>query len=172
MHQPQTMSHLVSDNIVKAFIQYVLWQLFRAHSFIYLCGLHETHIVHELDDIVVNIHGSVDNLPGTRVCPRGPHPVSHIDRRITDARIFQVVRVKFRVIHREIFCLHHVFKTDFLESGIPFQDSRMDCFFPFSRKCIVDVEHNGFHRLDQFTPLVCLHILRLHVPAIHEINVF
>ena len=117
---------------------------------------------------MININRSVNYLTCSRICPRGSHPVSDTDRGIADTTVFQVIRVKFGVVCREITTNHHVFQTDFFKCLVPFPNPGMHGSFPIFRKPVVHVKHDRFYRLHQFTPLVGFHIFRLHTPTVHQ----
>ena len=121
---------------------------------------------------MINQHGSIDHFTVTRINPRWSLSISHPDRTITYTRIFDIIRIKLRVIFRKIIRLNSIFETDFFKSLVPKSDSRMNGSLPFVRKCIVHVINDRFHWFHQFSPLISLHILRLKVPAINIINVF
>ena len=121
---------------------------------------------------MVYIDRRIQDFSRSRIRPRGTHPVSDTNWGITNTTIFQVIRIKFQIICRKITADHDVFHTDFLESFVPFFNSRMYGSLPLFRETIIHVEHDGLYRFHQFSPLVSLHIFRLHSPTIHQKSIF
>ena len=165
VHESQAMPYFVCHHVDQRGFHHVIRQFLASHGRIKLGGLHETPVVDQLDDITVNQHGGINNLTRRRVCPRRSHCISRGISHVTNTGIFQVIRVKIGIILREILREHHVFKTNFLKSGIPCSHRLTNRFFPQFRESVIHVEHNLFHGLHQLAPFVSLHVLRFQSPA-------
>ena len=125
-------------------------------------------MIGQLHDIIKNNDRCVNDLTCSRISPRGPHSIRDRSRNITNTRVFQIIRIKSRIILREIPHLDHVLQPDLLESNIPTQSSLPHGFLPHGRKSIIHIKHDRFHGFHQLTSFIGLHIFRFHPPAIGQ----
>ena len=160
----------MSHDITHTLFQHVFRHLHRAHPRIHLGSLYKTHIIHQLNHIMIHKYRCLNNLGITWIDPRGSHGIRNPDRSVINTIVFQVSRIKFRIIRRKILSSHHIFKPNFLESLIPLQNSFTNRLLPSLREFIIHVENNLFHGFNQFTPFIRFHIFRAHIPFIGKSN--
>ena len=110
----------------------------------------------------------VYHLSGTRIYPmRASFKISDPNRSVTDAQKFHVIRVKRWIVNRKSFHLKYVFKTNRLESLIPFFYASFNIITPSLRKIVIHVKHDWIHWLYRFAIFIFLNIFRLYIPTSH-----
>ena len=119
---------------------------------------------------MIQVYGSIQNLSGTRVRPGGSHRVSRPGGRITHTRIFQIIRIEFRIIRGKILSDNRIFKADSFKSSLPLLYTFFDVFTPSFRESVIHVEHDRFYRLYQLSPLIRFHVRRLQSPTVSKIT--
>ena len=166
VHKPKTVPHLVSYHVTDTFPSQFLGHRYRSHVRIRLSCLNESPILHKLQQVMIHVYRSIHYLTGSRIRPRRSHGVSHPRRRVTHARVFQIIRIKFRIVCREIDCPYNILKPDSFKSGIPLFHSRFDVFSPALGKRIIHVKHNRFLGFNKFTSPVGSLVARLYPPTV------
>ena len=154
------------EDVSDRFADDVVGHPLRAYAGIDLCGLAETPVVDQLDNVVVYDDRSVDNLARRGIDPRGPHRIGDLCRDEADTRVFQVVRIEFGVVLREIADLHDILEADFFKGLVPAFDAFFGRFAPQGGECVVEVEDDRFHGFYQFAASPSCRIRRLDVPTV------
>ena len=167
MHQSQAMPHLVSNHVFQRLIHNIVGHILCPHGRIELCRLKDTPVIQRPCHIIINKNTGIQNLSRHRVDPGNSLGILMRVRYITYTRVFQVSRVKFGVIRREVFHLNGIFKPDLLESLVPSQYTFFNRLFPVLREIGIHVHHNRFHGLGQHSLPISFRIFGLQTPAMH-----
>ena len=103
----------------------------------------------------------LNNLSRTGVRPDWPGCVSIYRGNIPETIHGQIFTIK--ILWREIFHLHHVFKTNSLESLIPVQYPQTGIFLHQRRCCRIKIKNNRLHRFHEFSHHILFFIFRLRL---------
>ena len=166
VHQSQTVTYLMRYDIAQTLVQYILRKFGSSHSWINLCRLHKSHIIHQLDNIMIYKYRGINNLTISGINPWWSHRIRDSDRSIINTVILYISRIKFRIIFREVFHLHYILKANTFKSFIPYQHPFMNTLFPFFRESIVNIKKNRLRRFNKFSSLVSFYIFRIYIPLI------
>ena len=167
VHEAQAVSDLVREDVAQGAAHDRVGDVHRADVGVGGCGLQEAPAVQEFDDVVVHHHRRRDDLARAGIVPRGAHGVLERQRGVADAGVFQVVGIELGVLLRGgvVADLDDVLEADLLEGVVPLFDTLAGVGFPRLGEVRVEVEDDGFHRLDQLAALISLDILGLHAPV-------
>ncbi len=158
----------MSNHILNGFIPYVIRHFARSHTSINLRCLDKSPEIIQFDYIIVHNNGSIQNFSRGRINPARSHCIRCWIRRIANARIFQIVRIKFRIIFWEIIYLHNIFESYFFKSLIPSQNSFTNSRFPLLRESIIHIPDYRFHRFHQFSFFPSFHVGWFYSPTIYQ----
>ena len=120
-------------------------------TFVSLSSLNKNPVIQQLYNIMIQIYRSIQYFSTARIYPRGTHCIFNSNRRITNTRVFQIIRIKFRIIFRKFFSLDSLYKTYFFKWLIPLVDSFKYRCFPTIRETTIYIKNNRLHRCHLFT---------------------
>ena len=161
------MSHLVSNHVFQRLAHDIVGHLLCPHGRIELCRLKNTPVIQRPRHIIINKYTGIQNLSRHRVYPSNPLGILVRVRNIVYTRIFQVSRVKFRIVRREVLHLNGIFKPNLLESLIPSQYTFLDRLFPVLREIGIHVHHDRLQGLGQHALPISFRIFGLQTPTMH-----
>ena len=170
VHVAQAVSDLVRQHIAEPVADHLFGDRYGTDALVGLRGLYEKPVVEQFHHVVVNVNRGVEYLAAARIDPRGPHRIGNGDRRVADARIFDVVGIEPGIVRRIGFRDDGMLETDAFERLVPLLDRLEDMLFPHLRKSVVDIEHDRLLRRHLLTALPRLRIRRLQPPAVGIID--